>query len=122
MKTPESLAGTWRIVEMEVWDRDAFELLGPAHFTFAQDGLGEFRFIAVEGQMDCRFATREGKPLVEFSWDGHDERDTASGRGWAILDGDTLKGRIFLHLGDDSGFTAVRGVARRAAGARRKRS
>ncbi|HEX5299410.1 MAG TPA: hypothetical protein VFW50_20690 [Streptosporangiaceae bacterium] len=34
---------------------------------------------------------------------------TASGRGWAVLEENgSLSGRIFFHLGDDSGFTAVR--------------
>lgn len=112
MKTPAAFVGRWRIDSMEAWDRDAFELLGPAHFTFAKDGLGVFSFIAVEGQMDCRFGIRDGKPLVEFSWDGHDEADPASGRGWAVLDGDALTGRIYIHLGDDSAFTAVRDAAR----------
>jgi hypothetical protein len=46
---------------------------------------------------------------VEFSWEGNDECDPASGRGWAVLEEDgSLCGRIFFHLGDDSGFTAVR--------------
>jgi hypothetical protein len=46
---------------------------------------------------------------VEFSWEGNDESDPASGRGWAVLEEDgSLSGRIFFHLGDDSGFTAVR--------------
>lgn len=119
MKTPAPFVGRWRIHSMEVWDRDAFELLGPAYLEFEKDGLGEFRFIAVQGQMDCRFGTRDGKALVEFSWDGRDERDPASGRGWAVLDGDALAGRICIHLGDDSAFTAVRESARSGARSRR---
>jgi hypothetical protein len=52
---------------------------------------------------------RDGRPCVEFSWEGNDECDPASGRGWAVLEEDgSLRGRIFFHLGDDSGFTAVR--------------
>ena len=32
-----------------------------------------------------------------------------AGRGWAVLEEDrSLRGRIFFHLGDDSGFTAGR--------------
>lgn len=119
MKTPVAFVGRWRIDSMEAWDRDAFELLGPAYFTFEKDGLGMLRFIAVEGQMDCRFGSRDGKALVEFSWDGHDEADPASGRGWAVLEGHVLTGRIYFHLGDDSAFTAVRDGARRGARPRR---
>ncbi|MEV6341937.1 hypothetical protein [Actinoplanes sp. NPDC051851] len=36
-------------------------------------------------------------------------RSGVTGRGWAALAEDgTLDGRIFFHLGDDSGFHAVR--------------
>ncbi len=99
MSTAQAFAGTWRIVEMEVWDEDAFDLLGPAHFTFGKNGLGNFRFIAVEGDLDCRFGERDGKALVEFSWSGYDENDPAGGRGWGIVDGDVMRGRIYIHCG-----------------------
>jgi hypothetical protein len=102
------IIGSWRIVDMEVWDRDAFELEGPATFTFEADGTGGFHLIAVQGWIDARFVTREGQAAVEFSWEGNNERDPASGRGWAILEEDRLVGRLFLHLGDDSAFTAER--------------
>jgi hypothetical protein len=73
-------------------------------------GLGSFGFITVQGKMDCREVVRDGRLGVEFSWEGNDECDPASGRGWAVLEEDeSLRGRIFFHFGDDSGFTAVRG-------------
>ena len=60
--------------------------------------------------MDCREVVRDGRPGVEFSWEGNDECDPASGRGWAVLEENgSLRGRIFFHFGDDSGYTAVRG-------------
>lgn len=108
MSTGGLFVGTWRIVEMELWDRTDFDSVEPAYFTFERNGLGDFQFIAVQGGMDCRFSQRDDKPLVEFSWIGCDELDPASGRGWAILDGDTITGRIFFHAGDDSAFTAKR--------------
>ncbi len=75
--------------------------------------MGSFGFIAVQGQMDCREATRDGRPSMEFSWEGSDECDLANGRGWVVLEDDSSpRGRIFFHLGDDSGFTAVRGKPR----------
>jgi hypothetical protein len=120
-ETDPAILGTWRITEMEVWDQDAFELLGAAHFTFEKNALGNFRFIAVEGDMDCRFGTREAKPFVEFSWVGADENDPASGRGWAVVDSDTLAGRIFIHRGDDSAFTAKKQEGTRPVGTRRSR-
>lgn len=103
------LIGRWRIDWMEVWGRDALDLLGPAFIEFDDDVLGEFRFIAVNGHMHCDYCERNGKPGVEFSWEGNDERDAASGRGWAVLEPDgILKGRIYIHLGDHSAFTATR--------------
>jgi hypothetical protein len=48
------IAGTWRISEMELWDREGIELMGPAFIEFGHDATGRFRFIAVEGWMDCR--------------------------------------------------------------------
>jgi hypothetical protein len=59
--------------------------------------------------MDWREASRDGGLGVEFSWEGFDEGDPVSGRGWAMLEPDgSLRGRFYFHLGDDSGFHAVR--------------
>jgi hypothetical protein len=50
-----------------------------------------------------------GRPSVEFSWQGSDEGDDASGRDWAALNPDgMLEGHIYFHLGDDSAFRAQR--------------
>lgn len=65
-----SLVGRWRLVEMDLWDRGAMDLLGPAFIEFHRDRTGRFRFIAVEGSLDCRDTERDGKPGVEFTWDG----------------------------------------------------
>ena len=103
------IAGRWQITETELWDSDALNLVAPAFIEFADDGSGSFGFIAVQGCMDCREVERDQRPGVEFSWEGNDECDPVSGRGWAVLEEDgSLRGRIFFHLGDDSGFTAVR--------------
>ena len=103
------IKGRWRIIEMDLWDRDAIDLLGPAFIEITRNGTGEFRFIAVEGDLDCRSQEREGLPAVEFTWTGNDECDPASGRGWATLQPDgSLHGHIYFHLGDDSGFRAER--------------
>ena len=102
-------SGLWRIEWMEVWDRNDLDLLGPANITFDDDGLGSFQFIAVVGFVDCRFSERGGRPLVEFSWQGHDDDDESSGRGWGIIESDgELRGHIFIHQADDSAFTAKR--------------
>lgn len=36
---------TWRISEMELWDQDAIDLLGPGYFRFDDEQSGEFQFI-----------------------------------------------------------------------------
>jgi len=108
MTSLRSFAGRWRIVSMELWDADAIDLVEPGFIQFNQDRSGQFGFIAVQGWMDCQEATRDGRPCVEFTWEGSDEGDQVSGRGWATLaDEGTLDGRILFHLGDDSGFHAI---------------
>lgn len=101
--------GRWRITEMDNWDQEAVDLVKPGFIEFDEDGLGELGFIVVSGELDCRDADREGRPGVEFSWQGSDEGDDVSGRGWAALNPDgTLEGHIYFHLGDDSAFRAER--------------
>ena len=102
------LNGRWRIVEMDMWDQEAIDLVAPGFIKFADDGTGEFGFIVVRGWMDCRPGERGGRASVEFSWQGDDEGDEVSGRGWAVLaDDGSLHGHLYFHLGD-SGFRAVR--------------
>jgi hypothetical protein len=102
------LVGSWRIVEMDLWDRDAIDLLGPAFIELKADGTGSFRFIAVEGNLDYRCDESPRSPRVEFTWEGDDDGSHVLGRGWAELEPDgSLFGCIFFHLGDDSGFHAV---------------
>ena len=102
-------AGTFHILEMEQWDEDYVNMEGQAYIRFEADGTGEFRFGVVQASLDWRSGTRDGRPAVEFSWEGSAECDPATGRGWAILEApDTLKGTIFFHMGDESGFAARR--------------
>lgn len=104
-----NLVGRWRIIEMDLWDREAIELVGPGYLEFRQDGTGSFGFIAVEAWTDCRAVQTDRGSGVEFTWDGTDEGDRVSGRGAATLQDDgSLRGHIYFHLGDDSGFLAER--------------
>jgi hypothetical protein len=74
-----------------------------------QDGTGGFQFVAVEGYLDYRVSENRGRPRVEFIWEGSDDGEHTSGRGSAEIENDTtLRGHIYFHLGDDSGFVAVR--------------
>jgi len=108
MTRRDLLVGTWEITEMEVWDKATLDLVEPAHLVFEPDGMGTIGFIAVVGGIDYRVVERDGRTAVEFSWEGFDERDPCCGRGWATIDGDTMRGRIFIHGGDESSFTAKR--------------
>jgi hypothetical protein len=93
---------------MELWTSDDLDLVGPAHLTLTGDGGGTMRFVAVDVGLDYRLVQREGQPAIDFTFEGTDEGDRVSGRGWAALTGDELHGRIFFHQGDDSAFTARR--------------
>ena len=76
-----SFQGRWRIAEMDLWDNDALDLVEPA-FLEIKGQEGEMRFIAVTAWLDIRYDTRAGAPIAEFSWEGVDEGDQQSGRGW----------------------------------------
>lgn len=91
---------------MSNWDRDAIDLVEPGFVEFSSDGTGQLGFIAVNGWLDCRPADRDGRPGVEFTWEGFDEGDQVSGRGWAVLVDQAIEGHLFFHLGDDSTFRA----------------
>ena len=104
-----ALAGKFEIVEMEVWSKEDLDLVGAAYIRLRPDHTGDFSFIAVQASLDWRGTTRDGKPAAEFSFEGFDEDDEVSGRGWAVLEAqDTLEGMVFFHMGDESSFAAKR--------------
>ena len=100
--------GRWRILEMEQWDKDFIDLVEEGHITFSKKDGGELLFGAVECDLDCRIEKVGDRDRITFSFVGNDEGDEVSGRGWAVLDGDRLRGRIYFHHGDESGFFAER--------------
>jgi hypothetical protein len=102
MKAP--FVGRWRITEMELWDQEFIDLESPGHITFERGGRGELHFGAVNVTLDWRADAKENR--VDFSFEGFDEGDEVSGRGWAELNGGKLTGRIAFHHGDESGFVA----------------
>ena len=102
------LLGNWRITETELWDLEALDLVTPAMLSLKPKGGGQIALIAIEAQLDYRVVMRDGLPGIEFSFQGFDEGDEVTGRGWAILQGDRLQGRLFFHQGDDSSFVAQR--------------
>ena len=111
MSPPEAeklFRGRWRIVETSTWDRDALDDVAPAHITFGARHAGELALIAIQATLDYRVRQLGGESLVEFTWSGFDDGTEVSGRGWGGIEGDSLVGEIFLHLGDETTFVARR--------------
>lgn len=98
-----SVRGKWRVVETP-----DFDMAGPgSYILFAEDG-GEFALDCLTGSIHGRC---EGD-AVEFTWDGSDEMEPASGHGWVeVLDNGSLEGEICLDGGDDISFIACRSTA-----------
>jgi hypothetical protein len=112
-----TIEGRWRIVETDVWNREALDLVVPAYIRFDRGGLGEMQLIAIGASVDYRVEERGGIPIVEFSWSGFDEGDATSGRGWAMVNVDTMRGKLYIHQGDESTFVAERERGLRPAAA-----
>lgn len=108
MSAQQRFDGKWRIVSTECWDEESLDMVGQAHLRFDSNRRGgDFLFGTDQGEMDCRFGEREGKPFVEFSWEGFSDTDPACGRGWAVVgEGDMLHGRLYCHFGEEYGFRA----------------
>lgn len=101
------VTGKFRITHMDEWDQDFVDAEIPGFILFDQNGRGEFQFGHVSGSTDCELTERNGKPAVEWSFEGNDEMDPISGRGWAVLQDDgTLAGKFSIHDGDSSAFAA----------------
>jgi hypothetical protein len=107
-KSQSPFEGRWRITSMEMWGQDFVDAEVEGFVEFGPNGTGSFQFGYVRGEIDYRDGTREGKPSVEWTWDGNDEMDPAQGRGWAVIYGDKINGVIAIHRGDQSEFEAVR--------------
>ena len=114
------VTGRWLIESMDQWDRDFIDAQVRGCFEFDARDSGVFQFGYVQGEIDYRLGKRDVKPAVEFTWDGHDEMEPAQGRGWMTLDGDELKGMLFIHLGDESGIVLTRASKKSATLRKRK--
>ena len=113
--------GRWLIESMDQWDRDFIDEEVRGYFEFDNRGLGSFQFGYVQGQIDYRIGERDGKPAIEFTWDGNDEMDPAQGRGWLIPEGDELRGMFFFHLGDESGIVLRQDLKKKRPAPRKRR-
>jgi hypothetical protein len=106
-KAGNGLIGRWRITWMETWKQNYVDEEVEGFFKFDRDETGKFQFYCVKGEIDYREVERDSKPAVEFSWEGLDGEVQASGRGWAVIEGDQIEGEVFMHFGLDSAFRAV---------------
>ena len=104
--------GIWHIYEMGMWDEDYFNMEVQAYIEIASNYCGDFQFGLVSGGLHGRVVDDldiKGKKRLEFTWEGNDECDPASGSGWIRLkDKDSIEGKFSLHYGDDSTFSAKR--------------
>jgi len=93
-------------MEMEQWDQKFIDMETEGYISFDEDDMGLFQFGLVKGQIDYRIENYDGSEKIEFSWQGQDENDEVSGRGWAVIKNNHLEGRFYFHMGDDSWFKA----------------
>jgi hypothetical protein len=100
------LVGRWRITWMEMWDQSFVDAEVEGFVRFDDDGSGEFQFGYVHGYLNYQVTEHNDKPAVAFTFEGNDEMDPCSGRGWAFRKGDRIGGKIVLHPGDASKFKA----------------
>jgi hypothetical protein len=110
-KQESPFMGLWHSVSMSGWDEDYVNEEVQAFIEFGADRMGEFQVGLTSGNIDYRITERGGLPAAEWTWEGMDEMDPRTGRGWAVLEGDELHGMIFFHQGDESGFVAKRAKA-----------
>lgn len=93
-----SLLGKWCVIETPEHDMAGAN----SYILFGEEG-GEFACLTGSIHGRC-----EGD-AVEFTWEGNDEMEGASGHGWTELQQDgSLEGEICLENGDEILFIARR--------------
>ena len=92
---------------MSGWDQDYVDMDVPGYIAFGAGRSGSFQFGLVRGQMEYELGTQPNR-RIEFIWHGFDEGDELAGRGHAEIENGELQGHLYIHLGDDSAFRAVR--------------
>lgn len=56
-----NITGRYRLIEMEIWDKEYLDEETAAFISIQAKGSGEFHFGYVHGFMDCSFVERDGR-------------------------------------------------------------
>lgn len=106
-RTPSPDSWTSLKRTLRTWDNDFIDAEEPAFIEFRAGGRGTFHFGYVHCEIDWRPEKRRSPPGAAFTFEGNDEMDPTSGRGWAVVQTDgTLVGRLHFYQGGDSDFAA----------------
>lgn len=97
------LLGDWEITSMEAWDDEYIHIAGKSKIKFLENG-GVMNFGYVFGLLDYRIC----EDNVDFSWNGDDEGEEVSGRGYLTINDKMMEGKVFFHFGEESKFTALK--------------
>lgn len=102
--------GTWQITWAEHWDQGTAgeESEAPGYFQFDEEDTGEFQFGHINGSIHYRWEISADSATADFTWEGVDEAEPASGRGRVILKGDQMVGKLVIGEEDESKFRAER--------------
>jgi hypothetical protein len=100
--------GVWRIKEMELWDKEGRRGQEEGRIEFLPKECGNIRFDGLKADITFKVKKEAEGEKVEFLFEGMDEGNPVSGRGWGKIEGPLLKGRIYLHFGEDSDFLAFK--------------
>jgi len=99
--------GTWHIYEMEMWDKDYFNMEVQAYIKIDSNNHGDFKFGLVSGDIDGKVVNYTDEKKFEFTWKGYDECDPAYGSGWIKINKKgLLEGEFTIYDGDSSLFCA----------------
>lgn len=102
---PPEYVGWWHLVESEMWDSEALDLLGPALLSIGSPHGDRLRMIAIIAHVQCQFV----RNAVSFSFEGFSEYDPISGAGRVKLGKDgRLSGKLQIRDGDETTFMAER--------------
>jgi hypothetical protein len=112
-KSKNPFVGTWHIVSMSQLDDDQQHEQTDAFIEFNEDGGGSFKFGEIQGFIDhYRTKKKDRQRAVQFIWYGeYADGSPLDGIGWAMLEGDELRGTISIYAGEGE----VEFVAKRAS-------